>query len=127
MQVLFSASSHHGIIHKSSNTVKYAGFQDLISPQGAGRHLSAVLASSDPVVRMRAITLVIGLGGRSEAAVKALQHSGLLSHRHSATWCSQLVQHASASAPAVVLLNGSFLSTRSASYALQHCIQDAQL
>ena len=54
-----------------------AGFQDLISPQGAGQQLSAVLSSHDPVVRMRALALVIGLGGQSEAAVKALQHSGL--------------------------------------------------
>ena len=60
-----------------TNTGKDAGFQDLISPQGAGQQLSAVLSSHDPVVRMRAIALVIGLGGQSEAAVKALQHSGL--------------------------------------------------
>ncbi|KAL0018991.1 hypothetical protein WJX79_000081 [Trebouxia sp. C0005] len=54
------------------------GFQDLISPQGAGQQLSAVLACSNPVVRMRAIALVIGLGGQSENSVKALQQSGLL-------------------------------------------------
>lgn len=69
------------------NTAKDAGFQDLTSPQGAGRQLSAVLASPDPVVRMRAIALVIGFGAQSEAAVKALQHSGLLSHQHLAV-CS---------------------------------------
>lgn len=54
------------------------GFQDLISPQGAGQQLSAVLASHDPVVRMRGIALSISLGGQNEASVKALQHSGLL-------------------------------------------------
>ena len=53
-----------------------AGFQDLVSPQGAGHQLSAVLASSNPVVRMRAIALVIGLGGQSGKSVKALQQSG---------------------------------------------------
>ena len=53
-----------------------AGFQDLVSPQGAGHQLSAVLASSNPVVRMRAIALVIGLGAQSEKSVKALQQSG---------------------------------------------------
>ncbi len=47
-----------------------------MSPQGAGQQLSAVLASSNPVVRMRAIALVIGLGGQSEKSVKALQQSG---------------------------------------------------
>lgn len=48
-----------------------------MSPQGAGQQLSAVLSSHDPVVRMRPIALAIGLGGQSEASVKALQHSGL--------------------------------------------------
>ncbi len=47
-----------------------------MSPQGAGQQLSAVLASSNPVVRMRAIGLVIALGGQSEKSVKALQQSG---------------------------------------------------
>lgn len=61
------------------NRANNAGFQDLISPHGVGQQLSAVLASSDPVVRMRAIALVIGLGGQSEVAVKALQQSGVLS------------------------------------------------
>ena len=66
-------------LHNRSNN---AGFQDLISSYGAGRQLSAVLASSDPVVRMRAIALVIGLGGQSEAAVKALQQSGVQLHHN---------------------------------------------
>ncbi len=48
----------------------------MVSPQGAGQQLSAVLASSNPVVRMRAIALVIGLGAQSEKSVKALQQSG---------------------------------------------------
>lgn len=55
-----------------------AGFKDLIAPQGAGQQVSAVLASPDPVVRMRGIALIIGLGGQSEDSIKALQRSGLL-------------------------------------------------
>ena len=47
-----------------------------MSPQGAGQQLSTVLASSNPVVRMRAIALVIGLGAQAEKSVKALQQSG---------------------------------------------------
>lgn len=75
----------------SGNRGELAGFQDLISPQGAGRQLSAVLASSDPVVRMRAIALVISLGGQSEVTVKALQQSGVLLHQCLGTCSSELV------------------------------------
>jgi len=63
----------------------------LVSPQGAGQQLSAVLASSNPVVRMRAIALVIGLGGQSENSVKALQQSG---RRHYLHWQPMLHQTA---------------------------------
>lgn len=68
------------IVYGSQHSKGNAGFQDLTSPQGAGRQLSAVLAFPDPVVRMRAIALVIGFGSQSESAVKALQQSGLLSY-----------------------------------------------
>ena len=64
--------------NREQSTHWSAGFKDLISPEGAGQRLSAVLASSNPVVRMRGIALLIGLGGQSESSVMALQQSGQL-------------------------------------------------
>lgn len=54
-----------------------AGLRDLVSQQGAGQQVAAVLASADPVVRMRAIQLVFGLTGQSQSAMEAVQQSGV--------------------------------------------------
>ena len=53
-----------------------AGLRDLVSQEGAGQQVAAVLASADPVVRMRAIQLVFGLTGQSQPAMEAVQQSG---------------------------------------------------
>lgn len=103
--LLFASLVLPSRLHTVVTTAKHAGFQDLTSPQGAGRQLSAVLASPDPVVRMRAIALVIGFGAQSESAVKALQDSGLLSHPHAATCSLHLTRHACASTSGYRLLN----------------------
>lgn len=54
-----------------------AGLNDLTSQAGAGQQVAAALASSDPVVRMRAISLVFGLAGQSQSAMQAVQQSGI--------------------------------------------------
>ena len=54
-----------------------AGLRDLVSQEGAGQQVAAVLASADPVVRMRAIQLVFGLTGQSQSAMEAVQQSGM--------------------------------------------------
>lgn len=54
-----------------------AGLRDLVSQGGAGQQVAAVLASADPVVRMRAIQLVFGLTGQSQSAMAAVQQSGM--------------------------------------------------
>ena len=53
-----------------------AGLADLVSQEGAGKQVAAALASADPVVRMRAVSLVFGLAGQSHSAMEAVQHSG---------------------------------------------------
>ena len=55
-----------------------AGFHDLISAEGAGQQVSSVLKAGNPIVRMRAIALVLALGSRSDANMKAVQQSGAL-------------------------------------------------
>ena len=53
-----------------------AGLADLVSHEGAGKQVAAALASADPVVRMRAVSLVFGLAGQSQSAMEAVQQSG---------------------------------------------------
>lgn len=52
------------------------GLADLVSQEGAGKQVAAALASTDPVVRMRAVSLVFGLAGQSQSAMEAVQQSG---------------------------------------------------
>lgn len=69
-------TASHAVISIYSSYA-YAGLNFLIASNGAAQQVAAILASTDHVVRMRAVSLVFGLAGQSQPSMTAVQKSGI--------------------------------------------------